>query len=398
MPKLEHYSYSGLTSWGQCPASAAWHYVEGHEAPTSPEAHRGTLVHEAAEKYALRCMRQGREMDRRYAADLADACPDPEAAKIIHSLPDFLAFDPALVIADERGIEREWQVRLASGDLVVGRYDRLEWNEADAELVVTDYKSGACWSFPDEPPQQLCLYGWAARREWPRAEIITLRLQYLGSRTQAEWSLGRDDDLLRDDWVQEWIDQVKALEAPYTEQPGSWCAYCGRLAECANGREALANGVIDSAEKAAEVAGHCIVLEEAAARLRKALDAWRRENGGEVRVGDMVRGDFWPEWALQGKPRMVPRATASAESVIDALAAAGGSLQKAIRWDSAYLGKLAAQQVDPEAPGAIFAGPEDLTDNPARKRLLALLEPEKATPRAGWRRASAEETIGMGDD
>jgi hypothetical protein len=336
-------------------------------------------------------MAERREMNRRYAADLADACPDPEAARIIRTFPDFLAFDPALVVADEAGIERSWEVRLGSGDLVVGRFDRLEWNEADEELIVTDYKSGMCWSFPTEPPQQLRLYGWAARRQWPQVQIVTLRLQYLGSRTQEEWSLGADDDLLRDDWVQEWVNQVKALAPPYREQPGSWCGYCGRVRDCAKGRAALAGEMILGEADAVDLAADCLVFEAAAARGRKGIDKWRRENGGEIRVGDMARGDYLPDWALKGKRHMKPGPKTTAEALIEALVALGGSLERAIRWDEGYLGELVAQEVDPDAPGAIFAGAQDLADSPEREALRKLLVPSPPSATARWRRVTEDE-------
>ena len=139
---LEHYSYSCLACLEECPRRWQAKYHEGLKEPTSSAALRGTLVHEAVEAYTRHCVQHRYDTDMREAGKLADACPDSDAAKIIRSLADVLLIDPGTVIADGAGVEREFEQITRSGYKVVGRYDRLDWNPAEGELIVTDYKSG----------------------------------------------------------------------------------------------------------------------------------------------------------------------------------------------------------------------------------------------------------------
>jgi len=385
MPALDHYSFTSLVAWEQCPAGAAERYLEGHAGLTSEEQRRGALVHEAAEKIARHCVRNGLDSDPRYASLLADACPDPEAAKVIRACGDLLVFDPATVLADERGVEREWQATTAAGDRVVGRVDRVEWNEAEDELIITDYKSGCCWPKPTDPcPIQLRLYAWGLKQEWPQADVLTLRFLYLGSRTMGQWQFLSDDPEVGEAWVQEWIDRVKALQPPYAECPGSWCAYCPRLEACAAPR-AETSFLIANEEQATAVAGHALVLEEAAARARKAIDKWRRETGREIRVGDMVRRDSLPAWFRKRRPRFVPKEGAGPR-LRDLLEANGHSILDFVDWRPDKLGALVERvDVGEDVPGAVFMSPKELEE---REALSRLLEPVIPQPRAAWEKAA----------
>lgn len=391
MPALDHYSHSSLTAWDNCPARAAWHYVDGHEEPQSEDAKRGQLVHEAVEVLSRHCVTNRMDSDSRFANRLADACPDPHAARIIRQAGDFLVFDAAMVLQDERGVEHKWEVLSELGDKVVGRVDRLEWNEAEGELIVTDYKSGSRWPQASDPaPLQLRLYGWAMLKEWPQTEILALRMIYLSSRTVGQWQFLPDDPLVGQSWVQDWISRVKAMMPPYPECPGSWCGYCGRVEDCAQGRLAREHSVCDEAS-AIDAAADALVYEAAAARRRKQVDKYRREVGIDVQVGDVRRTDVLPQWFLRHKPRLLPREGKDV-AVRDLLEEMGKSVLDLVDWNPEALGALMESQGAEEgAPGEVFLSPEELKE---MGKLGKLLEPVVPKPRAAWEKVKDSEEDG----
>lgn len=386
---LSHYSYSTLVMADQCPRRFAWVKLEGNSEPSTEAAARGQLVHELVEEYSRHCVRHRYDRDRTLAVVMADRVEDPYVAAIVRALPDTITLDPGMVIADGEGVEREWEYPLSDGTPMKGRFDRLDWNEAEAEAVVVDYKSGSCWAFPTEPPRQLRIYGWAAAQMLPQAQIITLRLVYLGSRTEHEWYLGRDDELLSDGWIVEWVKDARRLEqrSEHREKPGSWCAWCGRLVECAKGR-AQRERAICTEEEAQAACEDALVLETAATRLRQGVDRWRRENGVlALAAGDMLRGDWMPAWAEKGEQHFDLRDNADAAEFVRALREAGQDPVDYLSVNAGKLGRLLGQvgEGDTEENNP-FVSAGELA---AGKVLLKMLKPVTPNPTAGWRKARA---------
>ncbi len=378
---LDHWSYTCLRESDECPRKWKWQRLEGNENTPTQAMQDGGLVHQLVEEYSRRCIQAGREQDRRLAADLAESTDRPAVAEIIHRLPDFLVLDRAMVLADEAGVEREFELTLPGGDLLKGRIDRLDWNQAEAELVVTDYKGGYCYEFPEDPPRQLRLYGWAAMQLVPGAQIVTLVSCYLGSRTKQGWSLPPDDELLQPGWIEEWIARAKA-RTEFPELPGTWCESCGRLQDCAKARRLV------TAETIGGWVADAIVYEAAADQCRQIIDKYRRENTTDeahtLNCGDLVRGDFLPVWAEKGEAHYEPQEIVHPVMLLQVLEDLGEEPRRYVSWNAARLGHLAFESaVDPEAPGAVFLDADQLKRG---GQLADMLQPVTPRRSAGWRK------------
>jgi RecB family exonuclease len=268
----ELWSYSRLQSAGECPRRHQWHYHEGHDEPGTEAASRGSRAHALVEDYSRHCLLTQREYDFHYAQDLAAAETDSYLRGILERVTDWLRFDWAQTLgsADE-GIERWFELPLSNGDLLRGRIDRLDRNEAEDQAVVWDYKSGPIWEQPQYLPVQLKLYAWAATQITGMSRVLC-RLASLGSRRVYEWELEPGDEALGEAWLVAWAERVKRME-DFPERPGSWCVWCGRLQECAQGR-ATAALTVTSPEEAGQVAGDVVVLEAALQGRRQALQRY----------------------------------------------------------------------------------------------------------------------------
>jgi putative RecB family exonuclease len=157
-------SPSKISAFKHCPLQFRFSVIDRLPEPPSPAASKGTLVHRALELLMLR-----RPADRTEAAALADLgraraelAGHPEFAGLELSAEQLDTFhadaralmrryfeieDPAAV----RPIGLELRLSVAVGTLTLrGVIDRLEL-DADGELVVTDYKTGAV---PSERAEQ----------------------------------------------------------------------------------------------------------------------------------------------------------------------------------------------------------------------------------------------------
>ncbi|HVW33094.1 MAG TPA: PD-(D/E)XK nuclease family protein [Acidimicrobiia bacterium] len=157
-------SPSKISAFKHCPLQFRFSVIDRLPEPPSPAASKGTLVHRALELLMLRP-----PADRTPEAALADLerarvelAGDPEFAGLDLSEQAFAAFHAdarALVLryfeiedpATVRPIGLELRLSLTVGSLTLrGIIDRLEL-DADGELVVTDYKTGAV---PSERAEQ----------------------------------------------------------------------------------------------------------------------------------------------------------------------------------------------------------------------------------------------------
>ena len=164
LPLPSTLSPSKISAFKHCPLQFRFSVIDRLPEPPSPAASKGTLVHRALELLMLRP-----PADRTPEAALADLegarvefATDPEFTGLDLTEEQFAAFHAdarALVLryfeiedpATVRPIGLELRLSVTVGSLTLrGIIDRLEL-DADGELVVTDYKTGAV---PSERAEQ----------------------------------------------------------------------------------------------------------------------------------------------------------------------------------------------------------------------------------------------------
>jgi len=149
-------SPSSIASFKECPLAFKFSYVQRLPEPPSPWTTKGTLVHKALE--LLMCRPPAERTLPHALADLATATAElsahPDFTDLVMTDDEWAAFHADAARLVERyfeledpttvtpiGLELKLQAQL--GDVRVrGIIDRLDL-DADGELVVTDYKTGA---------------------------------------------------------------------------------------------------------------------------------------------------------------------------------------------------------------------------------------------------------------
>ena len=161
-PRLAHpfpqsLSPSSMGTFTSCPLSFRFSYIERLPEPPSAPASKGTLVHLALQHLMWRpapdrtlehalddLARARRELEA--DADLGDLQLSDEEWELFHADAEVLV-RRYFEIEDPReirvlGVELRVSAKTAEGVVIRGVIDRLEL-DADGELVVTDYKTGA---------------------------------------------------------------------------------------------------------------------------------------------------------------------------------------------------------------------------------------------------------------
>jgi putative RecB family exonuclease len=193
-------SPSRVESFTSCPLAFRFSSIEKLPEPPSPHTTKGTLVHRALELLLGRAPAERTVsaahadleqalIDLRDDPELAhlDLSPDDEAAFVAdaHELVDaYLALeDPTRVVPIGLELQLEAQV---GGLLLRGIIDRLE-EDADGELIVTDYKTGRAPSVSYEQSRLggVHFYAFLCEQALGRRPAI-IRLMYLRDRTVIE--------------------------------------------------------------------------------------------------------------------------------------------------------------------------------------------------------------------
>ncbi len=336
------WSYSRLELYARCPLAYRFRYIDREPGKPSAAATRGKQVHEFCEAYARHCHAVERATDYDAGRELLAGYDDPEVRKIGEAFIESTVFDWALIVADGNFVERSFAVPLPHNlGLFRGRVDLVQWNEYEGALVVTDYKSGWSWEKPDECPAQLQSYAWAMMQQFPSANQVRAIYRYLGSGHTYDWTLYDP----RPDWACAVVRRVLADDAFEPTPSAQACAYCGYGHLCPLVRADPVTCITDVA--AAEECLRQITATEARLdELRKALNAWIKQHGGEVVAGGRRAWQAPPVWHVRGEEYTLRNGAVGRREMEAALLAAGLAAEDVARlWRP--------EEFDPKAAGRL---------------------------------------------
>lgn len=293
------------TAEQRCPLAARMSRDPGGDA-TGEDAVLGRLFHEAAAAVGFAAIAQDAEqVNVGQAMDVARSAlrrpADPEALgwhhytallDMVESWATTARFRPD---ADMQAVERLYQTRLAGGQLVSGKLDRLTIVGDTAE--VRDYKTGP--GFPSEARvvagPQLRQYALQVMRRHPEVNLVVGVEEYTAHQMELPAGGLLIDRAEAERFGQYLDDAATRLRAMWEQdtfppRPGSWCAWCPAPDRCPLPKRARPWS-ITTREEAIEQAEAVCAAEAEVKRRRHAIEAAMDANEWEpLPVGDRLMG------------------------------------------------------------------------------------------------------------
>lgn len=264
---MSNWSWSRLYTYLQCPERYRLAYVDEVTPMNPPAFERGSRLHEFWELYGRHCYGQRLNTDLDWVRDYAKAQDDDKLADAMLTSGEFLTFDPDLLVTEGSAIEREFEENLTDEIVIGGRIDRLEWNEADGTLWLTDYKSHyRAPSKPENCPPQLRLYAWAMCQQFKPWQVVCLQ-SYPVAGVVHDWTLTPPDA----DWIVQLVKRIDA-DTEYEACPSpNRCMYCPYIHACSIG--------LDNRDEPERLATRMVWAEAAYKRLHAVLKEHTAEHG-----------------------------------------------------------------------------------------------------------------------
>lgn len=306
---MEHYSYSRLSLYGQCPLRYKRRYIEKREEPPSRALNVGSGVHAAIAAYDEHLVAEGLQTDVTYAP-LALAAAWEKMAKEGRRLSEdekdeveevFLTFVDSHILEPESVVSIEEMEEVErDGYVFCGVLDLLSLR--DGIPVVRDYKTDHQVRSPAAVAHDPQLATYAVLVHWAHGyEEVLCELDFVRHRTirQARFDLPAIKKA-----EARLLSQIEALEAEraWAPTPGSHCAWCPWSDHCTAVSDQPLR--LATAEDAERLASEILVLERQIKDRQALLKEWCAVEG-PVEVGGEVFGHLPTKdggWKVTDKP------------------------------------------------------------------------------------------------
>jgi len=293
------WSYSKLKKYQECPRAFKLSYIDKIEAPTETVNLVGKLAHQCFYLYTQHLVKNKLRTD-------VDAMPqivenilssanvfNDDLTQEIESLAekfargfiiDFNTFYGAeLKLAiDEEGNEVNWKDNNVFFRSILDRID-IE----DNRVLVTDYKTG--WEITKDRAQ-LETYAWMAKTIFPQIDTFYVENYFVRYNSKRYSELTTEDVERAKRRVKRIIKKIENDEEflPNPSTRCSWCPYLVRCGQLANIQD-LQLPVIDTKEKAVQIAGRLLIVKEALKRVEQMLKEYCKEYG-QIPLGNGFYG------------------------------------------------------------------------------------------------------------
>lgn len=269
------YSYTKLNTYENCPLQYKFSYIDKWEQPSSPEARRGSEVHDCCAEYVGHLASMGLQTDLGYIRNLGVGA---EAREILEAFATSHMFPPG-----DYQVEKKHSVMLGGNKAEYsGVMDLLD--PRDTVVTITDYKTFWRILSQAEVDNSLQMKGYAliASSIYPEAREFRCIMDLVRFGATREVVYSSEDlpeieaDLLRR------IEQIETDET-FEARPGGTCDWCPGKKDCPS----LASGIeaIASQEDALALADEYIVLKAREQDVKSLLQPYITREGNIARNG-----------------------------------------------------------------------------------------------------------------
>jgi len=297
--KKTSWSYSKLKLYQECPRAFKLRYIDKIEAPVRKITLAGRLAHQCFHLYTEYLVKNKLKTDMSIMPEIVEKVlsskqiVDEEIIQEVETLADrftrgfvlnpdtFYGAELKLAI-DEEGNEVDWKDDNAFFRSILDRID-IE----DNRVLVTDYKTG--WEITKDKAQ-LETYAWMAKTIFPQIDTFYVEHYFVRYNTKRYSELTGEDIERAKRRVKRIVKRIeKDTEFPPTPSTRcSWCPYLVRCAQLANIQN-LQLPVLDTKEKAIQIAGRLLIVKEAVKRVEQMLKEYCKEYG-KIPLGDGFYG------------------------------------------------------------------------------------------------------------
>jgi len=348
----DHYSYSRLHRFAQCPLSFRLHYLDHLPTEVGPEMRFGKVLHRVAEDL----LREHVRANRTGPLDAGHASAAYRLAWADSGLTDHGLFAEGLGLVgcwitregpvDHRevlGIEQDFDLRIGP-HRIIGAIDRVD-RVGDDAVRVRDYKSTRlppCRQDVEES-LQLAIYDLAARRLWPWAKRVEVGFDLLRHDVLLTTERTEEQREATRQYVLATVAQIESA-TDFPPRPSTLCTHCDHRSQCPAYADALAARRTFVCTDQGDLVAVSREREELATLLK--VLSTKKDELDAVLAGRLADQD---ELVLEGRRYAMATTTRkehSLQATLDALAAAGVDRNEALARVAAVDGRGLRELLD----------------------------------------------------
>jgi putative RecB family exonuclease len=243
----EHYSYSRLNRYTQCPLSFRLHYIDQLPALVGPEMRFGKVLHRTQESLLRDHVRMnatgplsGPYAVAAFRAEWTESSLNDHGlyAEGMRLLRSWMEREGNVDYREVLGIEQDFDLRIGPHRLIgaIDRVDRI----ADDAVRVRDYKSTRLPPNRQDVEEslQLAIYDLAARQLWPWAKRVEVGFDLLRHDVLLTTERTDEEREATRHYILASIEQIETAQS-FRARPSTLCPHCDHREQCWDYGEAL---------------------------------------------------------------------------------------------------------------------------------------------------------------
>ena len=296
------YSYSRVDLFKNCPQAFKLKHKDKKPETKGRALIIGGTAHDIIKEYDKHCIAVKKERDIEKAFKILNSkitqCSEDEFAELKDITDEYVgnhyfdfSFQTDFQIEQQLAYDENWnRVEWFADDVFWrGVMDRSHW-EQDL-LVITDYKSNRKIDSQSviDNSLQLKIYAWLAYLQYPQAENILIRLDYIRYSVIRKRMIELDEILQVPDLIMQHVNLIEQ-EQDFKPKISSYCDWCSFQSYCNYFQDLLqdqSNGQLDGKEAAIDLATKVRAMESFVDQAKDRLKNWVEMNE-PIEVGNEI--------------------------------------------------------------------------------------------------------------